>query len=240
MVILAPKLDGCDPCGVSHFLSSADRDFHMEKDAAHRLRLLCRMRKTTVSTQQEISVNHESIVLVLRKFKHLPLFGHHVCEDCGLVVEVAAMIDIESLVKALNAHLVSKYHKHVKFHTKLDFWKSEDQGCLPSETVALDHEKYVCYRCIECPEFLSFLSLCLHVNTVHPPLIPLKRKIDGFSESMPEYLKPNNDEWNSRTCTLCDVVVWSDSDPHLTGKRHLKALRNHPDYGIDLRFTSEC
>jgi len=243
MVAWAPKLEGCDVCGVSHFLQESARDFHMKSDAAHRVRLLCFMRKSVVPSDNVTPVEPDSIVNVLRNFRHLPLLGHHGCLECGLIVEVTPLNDFHALVNSLNTHLISRDHKHVKFHTKSDPWHVEELGCLPKDTVTLDHDKYICYRCQSYPEFASFTSLCLHVSTAHAPLLPQKRKVaksEGFSEPMPDYFKANNDEWGSYTCTLCNVTVWNDSDPHLTGKRHLKALRNLSFDGMDSRFTSEC
>jgi hypothetical protein len=243
MAIRAPRLDGCDLCVIDSFTCETDRWFHFNNCSAHRTRSLIHLSALGVPRVLIAEVTRESITSILSEFEHLPLLGMHYCTKCGLNITVSSRESIESVASELNGHLRSKEHRHRKTSTLTKKIILEDIGSLPSKTIIVDHDKYTCYRCESFPDFSSFPSLCLHVHTIHKskrlePIMVTSTEPEPEPWPELEYITVNEDGI-SRTCTLCNVVVWSVDDPHLNGKRHAKALWYYNNGDGDSRFTSE-
>ena len=216
---------------IKSFVSIPDRNFHFNCSASHRARTIVLLRSADVPQKLVKEIPDQSMVSILSEYRHLPLLGLHVCTTCGLTVAIESRTSLEAVASELNGHLKSKEHKYTK---RVSTPMLEDIGELPSRSLAIDHDKFACYRCESFPEFSSFLSLCLHVNTIHKPnVVPTLPTITSKPEKPwphDDYILVNEDGL-SRTCSLCNVVVWSEDDPHLLGKRHAKALwyHQHPE-----------
>lgn len=234
-------VQGCTMCDVKYFHGEEEKRLHNEssRHKAHQL-----LRRHEVNIKEAAAGQFENITDVLRKFRHLPRLRHHLCIECGTTVITSGELpSIDNIANQLRIHLLSKEHKHVRY---LNFSQvpspntsAELLGQLPRHSIALSESLFLCYACSPFEDFTSFLSLCDHAANLHapnpdtsPPLnIQYRTKRlapEGgfFSSPIPQYMHDNQDGV-SRTCTLCNVIVWSDEDPHLSGKRHKKAIRNH-------------
>jgi len=217
-------LGGCEACEIKHFFNQDEKESHL-RSARHKAHQLVRKRQVSYTGGSPTGPD-EDLGNVLSRFRHLTLLSRHFCLDCGTTVVSSDLSSLETVSLDLKAHLLSKEHKHIQFLVSDSNAFQESIGQLPLKSIALSDSRFVCFACIPFKEFSSFLSVCEHSALSHvEPLISRKRKAheDGFSSPLPGFMKENEDGM-SRTCTLCDVVVWSDDDPHLLGKRHRKAM----------------
>ena len=223
-------------CGVRYFSSKRAEKHHSVHSGQHRILSLIHRREIQHSACSEASTS------VLHAFEHLPYLGKHKCRECELTVVVSDMRSVDSVVAELSAHLKSRYH--LSFRLRANRWEDIvlEVGRLPAKSFPLSHHTFACYACE--PEISiheSFPLLCMHSAQTHPLVAQIEKTVkrknrDPSNEptvSTPRgVLTDNGDAWGSRTCTLCNVVVWSEDDPHLLGKRHKKALatRHSPEY----------
>ena len=218
-------LPGCQPCGIRFFRFPEESDRHFAS-VSHRTVVLFRLRESSY-TPVAGGVN---VVTILEQFRHQPRLGQHKCLKCGVFVTVRSRISLEGVAKELAAHLQSREHESLRFKAPVE------RTChLPPKTVPLDFHRYICYGCDHMREFDSFLIACEHADEVHalrgladkPTRGPSNAYKYGFTSPLPDYMEVTEDGW-SRLCKLCNVVVWSEDDPHLTGKRHRKAIDQLP------------
>ena len=216
----------CRDCGINHFPSKQELDIHCT-GSRHRFRQLMMTREVEYPSTGQSEVIASD---VFSKFKHLPLIGHHYCLDCTVTVLTPDATSIDSIASALATHLQSKEHKHLRFQSPappMDLCGAR----MPVGTLPLDHFRIVCLSCVPVAEFTSFMGICQHVRMTHPEVteyvpperVVSKRKLPDPSDPSASILSDNGDGM-SHTCLLCDVVVWGLDDPHLVGKRHVKAV----------------
>ena len=223
-----PLINGCTLCGVRNFWSLSAAKNHYWYSSRHSVMSLIHNREH-LCLASDLPV--ENFGSILAQFEHLSILGKHKCRICQFtVVTETDAITVESTVSALATHLVSSVH--VNFQVRSDPWTPPLKVLfkLPPRTLSLTKHTFACYACE--PLYTiheSFLDLCHHIGHNHVSSTCVKRAHD-------DWLTDNGDGM-SRTCTLCDVVVWSDDDPHLTGKRHKKALSYLPR---DALYNSEA
>lgn len=223
-------LAGCEWCGIKYFFEKEEKDFHL-LSSRHRSQ---KMNKARQVSYHPHSAPVKDISKVLSEFRHRPLIGQHFCLGCGLTVTTNQPFSLEAVSGELYAHLMSKEHKHIRLLSQLNLdcqESAELAGQLPIYSIALSESNYVCFACSPFLTFSSFVSLCEHSSILHHTVSQKSRKRSApestfFSGPLPLFMT-ENDDGMSRTCTLCNVIVWSDEDPHLLGKRHKKSIRNH-------------
>ena len=220
--MVLPLLPGCAQCEIRFFRFPDESDRHFAS-SAHRALRLFRLREATYNAV--LLESPSAVCDILSQFRHLPRLGQHECMKCGVVVLVRSRSSIETVAAELAAHLESREHESLSFK-----FITKRLAQLPPHTLPLDFHRYICYACEKVCEFDSFLSLCEHTDSSHnSPSInsaSFKKSVTheyGFTSPLPDYMHVNEDGW-SRQCRLCNVTVWSEDDPHLTGKRHRRAL----------------